>query len=411
MPGDRLDALVAFHPFTRLAGLLHGIDPAIGEGDRLVLSLGEPQASLPPGIADELAGHAAAWTRYPPAQGTAEFRAAVGDWLMRRYALPAGLIDPDRHVLPVAGSREALFMIALSAVPESSAWPSRPAVLMPNPFYHVYAGAAAVAGAEPIFLPAARETGFLPDPGAIDAGVLARTALAYVCSPANPQGAVASRAYLKRWLDLARTHDFVLAVDECYAEIYSDAPPPGALEVAAQGRDLSNLIVFHSLSKRSGVPGFRSGFIAGDARLVARQTQLVNYGGVAVPLPILAASTALWRDEEHVEAGRARYRANFALAERLIGRRFGWQRPAGGFFLWLEVGDGEAAARRLWRKAGLKVLPGAYLARADARGRNPGQAYIRVALVHDSATIETALVRLVEALDGGIERRNTAMAS
>ncbi len=409
MPGDRLDALLAFHPFTRLAGLLHGIEPAIEESERLVMSLGEPQGSLPPGVGDELARHAASWTRYPPSQGTAEFRAAVVDWLARRYALPADLIDPDRHVLPVAGTREALFMAALSAVPEPTS-ARRPAVLMPNPFYHVYAGAAAVAGAEPVFLPATRETGFLPDPDHIDAGVLARTALAYVCSPANPQGAVASRAYLRRWLDLARAHGFVLAVDECYAEIYSDAPPPGALEVAAEGGDLSNLLVFHSLSKRSGVPGLRSGFIAGDPRLIARQTQLVNYGGVAVPAPILAVSTMLWRDEAHVETGRARYRANFALAERLIGRRFDWRRPEGGFFLWLEVGDGEAAARQLWRAAGIKVLPGAYLARPDRQGLNPGDAYIRVALVHDPAAVGKALDRLVEALDGGIRRQAAAMA-
>lgn len=389
MPSDRLEPLLQFHPFTRLSALLRDVAPG-GPAAPLNLAVGEPQAAVPAAVPEELQRHAALWSRYPLPQGTPEFRSAVADWLGRRYRLPVGMIDPDRHVLPVAGTREALFMMALSAVPQGG----RPAVLMPNPFYHVYAGAAAAAGAEPVFLPATRSTGFLPATDVAPA-VLERAALAYVCSPANPQGAVADRSYLETWIGLARRHGFVLAVDECYAEIYTGRPPPGALEAAAAlGGDLRNLLVFHSLSKRSGVPGLRSGFIAGDERLVSRQAQLINYGGVAVPLPILAASTALWRDETHVEAGRARYVANFAVAERLLGGRFGWQRPAGGFFLWLEVGDGEAAARRLWVEAGLRVLPGAYMARTDAAGDNPGRPFIRVALVHDEATVAAALGRL-----------------
>lgn len=388
---DRLEALRAHHPFTRLNALLEGVPAA--PGTPLVLSLGEPQSPVPPAVREEIERNAQLWSRYPLAQGTPEFRLAAAAWLARRYRLPATMIDPDRHVLPVAGTREALFQIALSTVPQAE----KRAVLMPNPFYHVYAGAAAVAGGEPIFLPATRETGFLPAVDELPRAVLERTALAYVCSPANPQGAVGTPEYLARWLALARRYDFVLAVDECYAEIYLREPPSGALEAARDG-DLSNLIVFHSLSKRSGVPGLRSGFVAGDARLIARQAQLINYGGVAVPLPILAASTALWRDEAHVEAGRQRYRANFAAAERALCGRFGWSPPAGGFFLWLEVGDGERAARRLWREAAIRVLPGAYMAREDAKGNNPGKDYIRVALVSDEATVALALERLVDVL-------------
>src|SRR5258706_11331945 len=249
-------------------------------------------------------------------------------------------------------------MTALSAVPETSGG-ERPVVLMPNPFYHVYAGAAATAGAEPVFLPATKATGFLPDIEAIAPDLLARTALAYVCSPSNPQGVVAPLDYLARWIELARRHRFVVAFDECYAEIYGRVPPPGALEAAvAVGGGLERILVFHSLSKRSGGPGLRSGFLAGDAALIRRNQQLVNYGGVPVPYPILSASTALWQDEAHVEAGRQRYRADFDLAEAQLGNRFGWRRPEGGFFLWLEGRDGGAAAEPLWDPARPQGHPG-----------------------------------------------------
>jgi len=399
MTTDRLDSLLTYHPFTRLNALLQGIKPG-GTGTPLLFSVGEPQMAPPPILTDMLVRHADQWSKYPLPQGTPEFRAAVKDWLDRRYGLPAGMIDSEKHVQPVAGSREALFMIALSAVPEQRGG-DRPVVLIPNPFYHVYAGAAAVAGGSPVFLPTSRETGFLPDIERIAPATLERTALVYICSPANPQGAVASLDYLRRWITLARRYNFVLAIDECYAEIYDRVPPAGGLAAcAALGGDVDNVIVFHSLSKRSGVPGLRSGFVAGDAKLIRRNAQLINYGGVAVPYPILAASTALWRDEAHVEAGRQRYRANFESAAALIGSEFGFARPAGGFFLWLDVGNGEAAARRLWEEAGIRVLPGAYMARPDDHGANPGQRYIRVALVYDPATTAAGLRRLTQVLAG-----------
>lgn len=395
MSADRLDSLLSFHPFTRLNALLQDTKPG---GEPLAFSIGEPQQAPPPIVAETLQKTAQLWGKYPLATGTVEFRQTASAWLGRRFRLPAGLIDADRHILPVAGTREALFMMALSAVARRPHL-DRPAVLMPNPFYHVYAGAAAVAGAEPCFLPATAETGFLPDPQRVPAAVLARTTLAYICSPANPQGAVADLAYLKTWIELARRHDFVVAFDECYSEIYFDGPPPGGLQAsAALGGDLDGVMVFHSLSKRSGVPGLRSGFVAGDAALIRRQAQLVNFGGVAVPYPILAASTALWRDEAHVEENRNLYRANFAAAERIMSGRFGFVHPRGGFFQWLAVGDGEQAALRLWRDAGIRVLPGAYMARSDASGRNPGRPYIRVALVHDTETVAKGLARMVSAL-------------
>jgi aspartate/methionine/tyrosine aminotransferase len=397
MATDRLESLLTFHPFTRLNALLQGVTPG-GTGQPLLFSVGEPQMTPPPILTEILVREAAQWSKYPLAQGTPEFRAAAADWLRRRYHLPAGMLDADKQLLPVAGSREGLFMIALSAVPESPGG-KRPAVLIPNPFYHVYAGAAAVAGAEPVFLPTTAENGFLPEPERIAPDVLARAALAYICSPANPQGAVGSLDYLQRWIALARRHNFVVAFDECYAEVYDREPPVGGLEACARlGGDLHNVIVFHSLSKRSGVPGLRSGFVAGEARLIQRNAQLINYGGVAVPYPILAASTALWRDEAHVEEGRRRYRTNLDGAAEILGDRFGFTRPAGGFFLWLDVGDGEAAARRLWAEGGIRVLPGAYMGRPDERGVNPGERYIRVALVYDTETTAAGLRRLAQIL-------------
>jgi N-succinyldiaminopimelate aminotransferase len=224
---------------------------------------------------------------------------------------------------------------------------------------------------------------------------LERTALFYLCSPANPQGRVASREYLKQAIALARWYDFVLAVDECYAEIYDRAPPPGALEACAGlGQGFDQVVVFHSLSKRSSAAGLRSGFVAGDPRLIGHYKHLRDYGGCQVPLPIQWAATALWRNEEHVEDNRVRYRRKFDIAEAAISGRFGFYRPEGGFFLWLEVGDGVAAALRLWRDAAVRVLPGGYTARASGGRDNPGSRYIRLAIVHDEATLETAFARI-----------------
>jgi aspartate/methionine/tyrosine aminotransferase len=398
MTTDRLESLVTFHPFTRLNKLLEGVQPGGGNAP-LLMHLGEPQFAPPAFVAETIADNAATWSKYPPTAGTEPFRNAVKAWLDRRYALPPAMLNPTTDILPVSGTREALFQIALSAV-AIGAPKGKTKVLMGNPFYHSYAGAAAVAGGEPVFLVADRAHGFMPALDAIDEKTLAATAMIYLCSPANPQGAVASLDYLKRWLSLARQHDFLIAADECYAEIYSGEPPAGALQAA---RDLDggvdHLLVFHSLSKRSSAPGLRSGFVAGDAKYVARQAQLINYGGVATPLPLLAAATRLWQDEAHVEDNRARYRRNFDLAQEILGPLFGEVRPEGGFFLWLEVGDGEQAAIELWRRAAIKVLPGGYMARADASGRNPGAGYIRVALIQDPEETAGALRRMAKVLE------------
>jgi aspartate/methionine/tyrosine aminotransferase len=333
--------------------------------------------------------------------GTPEFRGAAAAWLTRRFGLPPDALDPDRHILPLAGTKEGLYLLPSIVVPADRPGPV-PAVLMPDPVYAVYYGAAVMAGAEPVLLPTTSATGFLPDLEALTPDLLARTALLYLCTPANPQGAIADLDYLRRAIRLARAHDFLLVVDECYSELWDKAAPPGALEAAwAEDGSFQNLVVLHSLSKRSSAPGLRSGFVAGDPELLARTLRLRAYGSPVQPLPLMAAATALWQDETHVETNRALYRAKFDLAQRRLGNRFGFYRPAGGFFLWLEVGDGKAACRRLWREAGIKVLPGGYLSAGTHAAGNPGAPFIRVALVDEIGMVDRALERLVEVLDDG----------
>lgn len=396
MINPRLDQLGEY-AFRRLEQLIAGIIPATNEPP-LKMSVGEPQHQPPALLAETLAQNADLWGRYPPVAGTPDYRAAVGDWLKRRYGLPDGLLDPDRQILPVAGTKEALFLASLLSVPGGRTDPV-PAVLLPNPYYQVYSGGGVMAGGEPIYLTTSRATGFLPDLDALEPALLARTALFFLCSPSNPQGAIASLAYWTKAIGLARRYGFTLVCDECYSEVYTGAPPPGALEAAAATGSLDNLLVFHSLSKRSSAPGLRSGFVAGDAKLIEMFARLRSYGGSQIPLPTLAAAAALYRDESHVDASRQLYRAKFDAAERIFGARYGFYRPGGGFFLWLEVGDGEAGARAIWRHAGIVTLPGGYLAKLDAAGFNPGAAFIRVALVHDVETTVAGLTRIARALD------------
>jgi N-succinyldiaminopimelate aminotransferase len=397
MYNTRLDGLTEY-PFQRLAALLAGIEPGASP---LVMSIGEPQHTPPDLLAKNLAqAPLADWGKYPPTPGTPDYRAAVATWAQARYGLPAGFLNAELHILPVAGSREALFMAAQLCVPPQKTGRA-PTVLMPNPFYQVYFGAAVMNGAEPIFVPATKATDFLPDYAAVAPTHLGRAAMAYLCTPANPQGTVASLDLLKDVIRLARKHDFVLVSDECYSEIYDSAPPAGALQAcAALGEGLKNVLVFNSLSKRSSVPGLRAGFVAGDADLIAKFQKLRAHGGAVQPMPVLAAGAALWRNEDHVEENRRLYRAKIDDAERIFGKDFGFYRPAGGFFLWLDVGDGEAVTKKLWRDAGVKVLPGGYLARAanDDAGSNPGSAYIRVALVHDRQRTADALTRMKHTL-------------
>ncbi len=397
MLNPRLDLLPP-SPFVEgLPSLLAGISPP---SDLAVIDmgLGAPTHEPPDFVKDVVAAHAHLYGKYPSTIGSKALRTAIAGYLTRRYDLPAGAIVPDQHVVPLNGTREGLFMIALAAVPPEKAGRT-PVVLVANPYYHCYVGAAVAAGAEPVFVSATRETGFLPNVFAVPEDTLARSALIYLCSPGNPQGTCADAAYLERLIALCRRHDIVLAVDECYAEIYGETPPPGALEVAnAMGAGFANIAVFHSLSKRSSAPGVRSGFCAGDPELMRQFVRLRNYASTATPLALDAAATALWQDDAHVVENRARYRQKFDIADQILGGCPGYYRPPGGFFLWLEVGDSEQATRRLWAEASVKVVPGKYLAQTDAQGLNPGAPYIRVAIVHDTATVAEGLRRIADTL-------------
>jgi N-succinyldiaminopimelate aminotransferase len=382
-------------PFVRLRELLG--DTAPGK-PAISLAVGEPQHPVPGFVGPVLAAHIDEFGRYPMNKGIEPFCRAAADWLGRRFVLPRPL-DPDTEVLVLNGSREGLFLAALTARNWVSGRVGRPAILMPNPFYAAYAAGAVAADCDPVYLPATAASGFLPDLDALSDSLLARTVAFYIASPANPQGAVASRAYLGRLADLARRFGFLVFSDECYSEIYSQHAPAGMLEAA--GPDFANVVVFQSLSKRSNLPGLRVGFVAGDRKFLARYLDLRNVAAPQVPVPAQRVAIAAYADEAHVEVNRALYRRKFDLADQVIGNRYGYRRPAGGFFLWLDVsarGGDEAATLRLWREAGLRVVPGRYLAQPQADGSNPGEGFIRVAMVHDHATAAEALHRLVAAL-------------
>ncbi len=401
MFNPRLTETLSDFPFARLNALLAPIAPP-EKLSMINMSVGEPQGAMPAFARQIVNDEVDGWNRYPPNQGLPELNQAICEWLTWRYKLPKGLLDPTRHVHPTAGSKEGVYIIASVATPQQKGG-GKPIVALPNPFYQAYLGGAVMSGAEPLLVNAPQSNGFLPDYDGIATATWQRMTVAYLCSPANPQGAIASREYLQRLLRLCRRHDTVLAVDECYAEIYTGDAPPGALEAALEidetgGSDpFRNLVVFHSLSKRSNAAGLRSGFVAGDPRYVAMILRWRTYGGPQIPIAVQKASVALWRDEMHPPVTRDWYVKNFRIAEQILHNRFGYYTPGGGFFLWLDVGDGEDATRKLWREAHVKVLPGAYACR-ETDGVNTAHRYIRVALVHDEKTTREGLGRLASVL-------------
>lgn len=390
---DRFDD-VPPSPFRRLASLIGDVKPRM---DPISMAVGEPGHAFPDFIMDVIKQHQGDFNKYPPGNGTPIMREAVARWLNKRFDLNSSPVDPDKHVLPLCGTREGLFSILLIVVPLVNG-PEKPKVIIPNPFYHTYAAAAVAAGAEPYFATADKSTGFLPDLDALSEELLEATSCYYLCTPANPQGAIASLDYLKKAILLARKHNFTLLIDECYSEIYDTIKPPGGLEAAQElGEGFDNILVFNSLSKRSNLAGMRVGFCAGDEKLIERFLKYRNLGAPQTPLPHLAAAAVAWSDEAHVEASRKLYQTKIDIAEDILGDRFGFYRPPGGFFLWLDVselGGSQLATSRLWHEVGVRVLPGEFLARADEQGNNPGEQYIRLALVHSQAITETALKRI-----------------
>jgi aspartate/methionine/tyrosine aminotransferase len=397
---DGLSALAhgaVLSPFTRTRRLLEGVAP--GHASPIDLTIGDPREAMPAFVPGKMQEAAAQLGSYPKIRGSDELRGAIAAWIGRRYGL-AGQIDPVREVLPISGSREGLFFAALPAVGRKRV-AGRPAMLVVNPFYQVYLAAAHATGCEPIFLNATAGSGHLPDLEVLEREpeVLARTTAFYLCSPANPQGAIADAAYIGRALRLAREYDFVLFLDECYSEIYTREPPIGGLKVAiATPERFKNLVVFNSLSKRSNLPGLRSGFMAGDGALLETLAEIRNMAAPTMPGPVQHVSAAAWSDEQHVAAIRRAYSAKFDVCDELLAGRFGYARPAGGFFLWLDMsnlGGAEKAALTIWQRGGVRVIPGSYLAEPDRAGINPGQSYVRVALVEDAATVRQALERIV----------------
>lgn len=379
------------YAFPRLRALLDAHNPG---GPVRHMTIGEPKHAFPPWITDVITEFAAEFGNYPPNEGTPELRQAITDWIARRYCVT---LDPETQVMSLNGTREGLYNAGMALCPETKGG-GQPAVLMPNPFYQVYMISAMSVEAEPVFVPATDATGHLPDYASLPDEVLSRAALCYICSPANPQGTVADRGYWERLIELAERHDFRILADECYSEIYRDTPPPGALEVArSMGADPERVLIFHSLSKRSNLPGLRAGFVAGGPESIKRLKQLRAYSGAPVPMPLQRVAERVWADEAHVEENRALYREKYALADRIFGNVPGYMPPQAGFFLWLPVEDGEAAALKLWRETGVRVLPGAYLAQ-EAGGETPGKGYIRVAMVAPAGETEAALILIRDCL-------------
>lgn len=369
------------HAWPRLRALLDVHD---GGGPTIHMTIGEPKHAFPAWVTDVIAENSAGFNSYPPNEGSPELREAIAGFVNRRYGVP---LDPDRQVMALNGTREGLYNAVMALCPETKN-SERPTILMPNPFYQVYMIAALSVAADPIMVPATVESSHLPNFENLPDHVLNRATAAFICSPANPQGAVASRAYWRDLITLAEKFDFKIFADECYSEIYRDTPPVGALQVAQEmGVDLNRVVIFHSLSKRSNLPGLRSGFVASGADNIAQIKQLRNFAGAPLPLPLQAAAAAVWNDEAHVIENRAMYIEKYDIADRMLGNVAGYASPEAGFFLWLPVENDEAAAVKLWRETGVRVLPGGYLAQ-DWNGTNPGQGYIRAAMVAPKA--ETA---------------------
>jgi len=385
MMPTRFDALPTA-TWPRLRNLLDGQAPG---GPVINMTIGEPKHKFPDWVGPALVEAMPGFNSYPDNNGTPELREAITGFLRRRYAID---LDMDSQVMVLNGTREGLFNAVVALGQTGSK------ILIPNPFYQVYTVAAMAIGAQSVYLPARAESGFLPDLDALTPDELNQTSVFFLCSPSNPQGVVASEAYWTRLLTLAETYDFKIFADECYSEIYRTAPPPGALQVAAQmGADPERVVAFHSLSKRSNLPGLRSGFVASGSKNISRIKQLRAYAGCPVAGPIQHVSAKVWSDEAHVVANRQLYCGKFEAADRIFAGIKSYNSPEAGFFLWLPVEDDEAAASKLWTETGLRVLPGSYLGQI-ANEQNPGSGYVRVALVAPKEEMQRGLTILRDCL-------------
>lgn len=381
------------YPFEKLRALLAGITPPADKRP-IALSIGEPKHKSPDFVAQALADNLDQLAVYPTTLGLPALREAIAAWCERRFGVPAGWLDAARHVLPVNGTREALFAFTQTVVNREAAG----LVVSPNPFYQIYEGAALLAGAEPHYLPCREENGFNPDFDAVPAAVWQRCQILFICSPGNPTGALVPMEQLKKLIALADEHDFVIAADECYSELYfdEDNPPPGLLSACAElgRRDFKRCVVFHSLSKRSNLPGLRSGFVAGDADILKPFLLYRTYHGCAMPVQTQLASLAAWNDEAHVRANRDQYRAKYDAVLDILQPVLDVQRPDGSFYLWARTpGDDAEFTRQLFAREHVTVVPGSYLSR-EVHGENPGAGRIRMALVAPLAECIEAAERI-----------------
>ena len=375
------------YPFEKLAQLFADLTPAAGAN--IALSIGEPKHQSPEFVKQKLFDSLAHLSTYPTSKGLPALRTSIADWLKSRFSLQN--IDADTQVLPVSGTREALFSFVQATIDRSKT----PYVVMPNPFYQIYEGATILAGATPYFYNCTQDNQYLGDLDAIPAQVWQNTQLLFLCTPGNPTGAVIPLAQLQKLIALSDQYNFVIASDECYSELYFDQAPVGLLEACAvMGRhDYKNCVVFHSLSKRSNLPGLRSGFVAGDAAILDSYLKYRTYHGAAMPVQHQLASIVAWQDESHVEQNRGLYRQKFDLFMNELGHLMPFKKPEAGFYFWLQVDDDEHFARKLYEKANITVLPGRYLSRDTPQG-NPGQGHVRMALVADLAQCEQAIERI-----------------
>ena len=383
------------YPFEKLRALLGAVTPNPDKRP-IALSIGEPKHKSPEFVAKALADNLDQMAVYPTTAGIPALREAIANWCERRFSVPAGWLDAAKHVLPVNGTREALFAFTQTVVNRSD----NGLVISPNPFYQIYEGAAFLAGATPHYLPCLAEHGFNPDFDAVSADVWDRCQILFLCSPGNPTGALIPLDTLKKLIALADKHDFVIAADECYSELYFDeaTPPAGLLSACAElGRqDFKRCVVFHSLSKRSNLPGLRSGFVAGDADILKAFLLYRTYHGCAMPVQTQLASIAAWSDEEHVRANRTLYREKFDAVLEILSPVMDVQRPDGGFYLWPNVGTDDAKfCRDLFVTEHVTVVPGSYLSR-DVNGFNPGAGRVRMALVAPLAECIEAAQRIRE---------------
>ncbi|MBC9249699.1 succinyldiaminopimelate transaminase [Pseudomonas alcaligenes] len=381
------------YPFEKLRALLGGVTPAADKRP-IALSIGEPKHKSPAFVAEALSANLEQMAVYPTTLGIPALREAIAAWCERRFNVPAGWLDAARHVLPVNGTREALFAFTQTVVQRDVGG----LVVSPNPFYQIYEGAALLAGATPHYLPCLEDNGFNPDFDAVSAEVWQRCQILFLCSPGNPTGALIPVEQLKKLIALADQYDFVIAADECYSELYFDEqhPPAGLLSACAElGRsDFARCVVFHSLSKRSNLPGLRSGFVAGDADILKAFLLYRTYHGCAMPVQTQLASVAAWNDEIHVRANRALYREKFDAVLDILGGVLDVQRPDGGFYLWAKTPvDDQTFTRELFAREHVTVVPGSYLSR-EVDGHNPGANRVRMALVAPLAECIEAAERI-----------------